>query len=194
MVTLFPLLWLTQWSMTQPEVDIVSLSAPWFDRFVQRDLKQRHSDSLWETNLPHTSRVPAPRGAGTKARFKRRTLHVPNLINGQKKYHPYGLKQGNKLKKVKVTKPGYSCFDFSVISVLLWQGDSWGHRDRDIWTKWSNAINFKTHNDFFMDIKKSNVLKDRFKLSSFSLNIYNVIAGNRSYASVSSVRKGAKTH
>ena len=40
-----------------------------------------------------------------------------------------------------------------------------------------------------MDIKKSNFLKDRFKLSSFSLNIYNVIAGNRRYASVSSVPK-----
>ena len=45
-----------------------------------------------------------------------------------------------------------------------------------------------------MDIKKSNFLKDRFKLSSFSLRIYNANAGNRRYASVSSVRKGAKTH
>ena len=45
-----------------------------------------------------------------------------------------------------------------------------------------------------MDIKKSNVLEDRFKLSSFSLKIYNVNAGNRRYASVSSVGKGAKTH
>ena len=45
-----------------------------------------------------------------------------------------------------------------------------------------------------MDIKKSNVLEDRFKLSSFSLKIYNVNAGNRRYASVSSVVKGAKTH
>ena len=30
-----------------------------------------------------------------------------------------------------------------------------------------------------MDIKKSNLLEDRFKLSSFSLKIYNVNAGNR---------------
>ena len=45
-----------------------------------------------------------------------------------------------------------------------------------------------------MDIKKNNFLEDRFKLSSFSLKIYNVNAGNRRYASVSSVRKGAKTH
>ena len=30
-----------------------------------------------------------------------RTIHVPNLIRGEKKYHPYCLKQGNKLKKVK---------------------------------------------------------------------------------------------
>ena len=45
-----------------------------------------------------------------------------------------------------------------------------------------------------MDIKKSNVLEDRFKLSSFSLKIYNVNAGNRRYASVSFVGKGAKTH
>ena len=45
-----------------------------------------------------------------------------------------------------------------------------------------------------MDIKKSNFLDDRFKLSSFSLKIYNVNAGNRRYASMSSVRKGAKTH
>ena len=45
-----------------------------------------------------------------------------------------------------------------------------------------------------MDVKKSNLLKDRSKLSSFSLQIYNVTAGNRRYASVSSVRKGAKTH
>ena len=59
-----------------------------------------------------------------KRTFKRRTLHVPNLIRGEKKYHPYCLKQGNKLKKVKFTKPGNSCFDFSVICALLWQGDS----------------------------------------------------------------------
>ena len=45
-----------------------------------------------------------------------------------------------------------------------------------------------------MDIKKSNFLEDRFKLSSFSLKIYNVNAGNRRYASVSFVGKGAKTH
>ena len=40
-----------------------------------------------------------------------------------------------------------------------------------------------------MNIKKSNFLKDCFKLSSFSIKIYNVNAGNRCYASVSSVRK-----
>ena len=34
-----------------------------------------------------------------------RTFHVPNLIRGEKKYHPYGLKLGNKPKKVKFTKP-----------------------------------------------------------------------------------------
>ena len=45
-----------------------------------------------------------------------------------------------------------------------------------------------------MGIKKSNFLEDRFKLSSFSLKIYNVNAGNRRYASVSYVRTGAKTH
>ena len=55
-------------------------------------------------------------------------------------------------------------------------------------------MNFKIHNDFFKDIKKSNFLKDRFKLSSLSLKIYNVNAGNRRYASVISVRKGAKTY
>ena len=33
-----------------------------------------------------------------------------------------------------------------------------------------------------MDIKKSNVLEDRFKLSSFSLKIYNVNVGNIIYA------------
>ena len=38
-----------------------------------------------------------------------------------------------------------------------------------------------------MEIKKSNFLEDRFKLSSF-------YADNRRYASVSSVRTGAKTH
>ena len=48
-----------------------------------------------------------------------RTLHVPNLICSKKKYHPSCLKIG------KYTgKPGNSCFDFSVICVLLWQGDS----------------------------------------------------------------------
>ena len=31
----------------------------------------------------------------------------------------------------------------------------------------------------FMDIKKSNFLEDRFELSSFSLKIYNVNAGNQ---------------
>ena len=45
-----------------------------------------------------------------------------------------------------------------------------------------------------MDIKKSKFLEDRFKLSSFSLKIYNVNAGNRRYASVSSARTGAKIH
>ena len=30
-----------------------------------------------------------------------------------------------------------------------------------------------------MDIKKSNFLEDRFELSSFSLKIYNVNAGNQ---------------
>ena len=29
-----------------------------------------------------------------------RTLHVPNLIRGEKKYNSYRLKKGNKLKKV----------------------------------------------------------------------------------------------
>ena len=45
-----------------------------------------------------------------------------------------------------------------------------------------------------MDVKKSNFSEDHLKLSSFSLNTYNVNAGNRRYASVSSVRTGAKTH
>ena len=45
-----------------------------------------------------------------------------------------------------------------------------------------------------MDIKKSKFLEDRFKRSSFSLKTYNVNPGNRRYASVSSVRKGTKTH
>ena len=55
-------------------------------------------------------------------------------------------------------------------------------------------MNFKIHNDFFMDIKKSSFLEDRFNLSSFSLKIFNVNAGNRRYAFVSSVRKDAKTN
>ena len=42
-----------------------------------------------------------------------------------------------------------------------------------------NAINFKIHYDFFMDIKRSNILEHRLQLSSFSLKIYNVNAGNR---------------
>ena len=45
-----------------------------------------------------------------------------------------------------------------------------------------------------MDIKKSKFLEDRFNLSSFSLKVYNVNAGNRRYTSVSSVRKGVKTN
>ena len=45
-----------------------------------------------------------------------------------------------------------------------------------------------------MDIKKSNSIEDRFKLSGFSFKIYNVNAGNRRYASVSSARTGAKIH
>ena len=46
-----------------------------------------------------------------------------------------------------------------------------------------------------MDIKKSNFfLEDRFKLSSFSLKIYNMNAGNRRYVSVTYVHTGAKTH
>ena len=45
-----------------------------------------------------------------------------------------------------------------------------------------------------MDIKKSNFLEDRFKLSSFSLKIYNVNAGNCRYTFVTFVRTGAKNH
>ena len=45
-----------------------------------------------------------------------------------------------------------------------------------------------------MGIKKIHFLEDRLKLSSFSLKIYNVNAGNRRYASASSVRTGAKIH
>ena len=45
-----------------------------------------------------------------------------------------------------------------------------------------------------MDIKKSNFLEDRFNLSILSLKIFNVNAGNRRYAFVSSVRKDAKTN
>ena len=44
-----------------------------------------------------------------------------------------------------------------------------------------------------MAIKKTKFLEDRFKLSSFSLRIYNVNVGNRRYASVTSVRTSAKT-
>ena len=59
-------------------------------------------------------------------------------------------------------------------------------------------MNFKLHYDFFIDIKKRNFLEDRFELSSFSLKLYNVNAGNQTvtlrYASVSSVSTGAKTH
>ena len=43
-----------------------------------------------------------------------------------------------------------------------------------------------------MDIKKSKFLEDRFKLSGFSLKIYNVNIGNHRYASVSSAPTGAK--
>ena len=64
-----------------------------------------------------------------------RTLYVPNLIRGDEECHPYCLKYGNKLINVKFTKPGNSCYDFSVICVLLWQEDNWGDRDRDIWIK-----------------------------------------------------------
>ena len=45
-----------------------------------------------------------------------------------------------------------------------------------------------------MDIKKRNSLEDRCKLSGLSLKIYNVNAGNRRYASMSSARTGAKIH
>ena len=43
-----------------------------------------------------------------------------------------------------------------------------------------------------MDIKRSNLLEDHFKLSSFSLEINHVNAGNRRYVSVSSVHKARK--
>ena len=45
-------------------------------------------------------------------------------------------------------------------------------------------MNFKIQYDFFMDIKKSKFLEDCFKLSGFSLKIYNVNVGKRRYASV----------
>ena len=38
------------------------------------------------------------------------TLHVPNLIHGKKKYHPYCLKKGNKLKKRKIHQAWKSFF------------------------------------------------------------------------------------
>ena len=85
-----------------------------------------NDQSCWEISFRKFSRSKYQNSDG-------RTLNVPNLIRGEKKYHP--LKQGNKVKTIKVTKPGYSCFDLSVICVLLWQGGSWGDRDRDIWTK-----------------------------------------------------------
>ena len=44
--------------------------------------------------------------SGSTVHSDGRTIHVPNLIRGEKKYHPYCLKQGNKLKKVNFTKPG----------------------------------------------------------------------------------------
>ena len=37
----------------QPKVIIFSLSVIWLDKFVQRDLKQRHSDTLCETEAFH---------------------------------------------------------------------------------------------------------------------------------------------
>ena len=35
-----------------PEVDIFSLSALRLDKFVQQELKQRHSDLLWDESVP----------------------------------------------------------------------------------------------------------------------------------------------
>ena len=45
-----------------------------------------------------------------------------------------------------------------------------------------------------MDVKKRNSLEDRFELSGLSLKIYNVNAGNRRYACMSSARTGAKIY
>ena len=36
----------------RPEVDIFSPSALWLDKFVQQELKQRHSDLLWDESAP----------------------------------------------------------------------------------------------------------------------------------------------
>ena len=36
-----------KWTKWQTEVDIFSLSVLWLDKFVQRELKQKHSDSLY---------------------------------------------------------------------------------------------------------------------------------------------------
>ena len=55
--------------------------------------------------------------SGSTVHSDGRTIHVPNLIRGEKKYHPYCLKQGNKLKKSKIHQAWNSCFDFSVIRV-----------------------------------------------------------------------------
>ena len=70
-----------------------------------------------------TTYLGRPKLLGSTVDSDGRTLHVPNLIRGEKKYHSYCLKKGNKLKKVKFTNPGNSCFYFSVICVLLWRVD-----------------------------------------------------------------------
>ena len=43
-------------SKWQPEVDIFSLSVLWLDKFIQQELKQKHSDSLCETKVFHQAR------------------------------------------------------------------------------------------------------------------------------------------
>ena len=45
--------WMSRTSKWQPEVNIFALSVLWLDKFIQRDVKQRHSDTLCETEAFH---------------------------------------------------------------------------------------------------------------------------------------------
>ena len=65
----------------QPEIDILSLSVLWLDKFVQRELKRRHSNALCETKVFHQVRHRTSGCYSWRPGRQRNCWPVPFLIS-----------------------------------------------------------------------------------------------------------------